>query len=298
MTFHRPCCGDDNPLPQAGAGSIIALMTTINDIKDLVQVLQDHPEWLHTIRGLVIGEELAQVLRRTIDLERILAAHLESNDRVIRDIREGQKRLEESQAETDRKFTAYMESNDRNMQLLRESQQETDLKLAAFIEATEKNFRSLIVHMDRIAGRMDNGFGMNYQYKVEKNIRSIAMQHLGLRRLKILRDYGIGYDPDFVELIESAWDDDAFDADEIKRLWQIDLAFFGRRQNGMTEYVAAEISIGIGQQDIVRASERANTLARLVNHSVIPLVIGDHFNDYMREFAEERGVAFIVYPDY
>ena len=191
-----------------------------------------------------------------------------------------------------------MESNDRNMQLLQESQQETDRKLASFMEATEKNSRTLMVNIDKIAGRMDNGFGMNYQYKVEKNIRSIAMQHLGLRRLKILRDYGIGYDPEFVELIESAWDDDTFDADEIKRLWQIDLAFLGRRKNGMTEYVAAEISIGIGQQDIVRASERANTLARLVKHSVIPVVIGDHLNDYMREFAEERRVSYIVYPDY
>ena len=248
-------------------------MTTINDISDLVQVLQDHPEWRHTIRGLVIGEELAQVPQQLTELERNLAAFIKS---------------------TDRRF----EATERNFQLLQESQQETDRKLASFMEATEKNSRTLMVNIDKIAGRMDNGFGMNYQYKVEKNIRSIAMQHLGLRRLKILRDYGIGYDPEFVELIESAWDDDTFDADEIKRLWQIDLAFLGRRKNGMTEYVAAEISIGIGQQDIVRASERASTLARLVKHSVIPLVIGDHLNDYIREFAEERRVSYIVYPDY
>ena len=255
-------------------------MTTINDISDLVQVLQDHPEWRHTIRGLVIGEELAQVPQQLTELERNLAAFIKSTDRRFED--------------TERNFELLRESQES----LRESQQETDRKLASFMEATERNFRTLMVNIDKIAGRMDNGFGMNYQYKVEKNIRSIAMQHLGLRRLKILRDYGIGYDPEFVELIESAWDDDTFDADEIKRLWQIDLAFLGRRKNGMTEYVAAEISIGIGQQDIVRASERASTLARLVKHSVIPLVIGDHLNDYMREFAEERRVSYIVYPDY
>ena len=34
-------------------------MTQINDIKDLVRILQEHPEWLHTVRGLIISEDIA-----------------------------------------------------------------------------------------------------------------------------------------------------------------------------------------------------------------------------------------------
>ena len=49
-------------------------MTTINDISGLVQVLQDHPEWRQTVRGLVIGEDMAQVTQMTTDLEKTLAA--------------------------------------------------------------------------------------------------------------------------------------------------------------------------------------------------------------------------------
>ena len=36
-------------------------MTNINDIADLVQILQDHPEWRNTVRGLIVGEELANM---------------------------------------------------------------------------------------------------------------------------------------------------------------------------------------------------------------------------------------------
>ena len=36
-------------------------MTNINDIGDLVQILQDHPEWRNTVRGLIVGEELGDL---------------------------------------------------------------------------------------------------------------------------------------------------------------------------------------------------------------------------------------------
>ena len=52
-------------------------MTTINDITDLVQILQERPEWLQVIRGLVIGEELAQVPQRLAVLEQRLADFIE-----------------------------------------------------------------------------------------------------------------------------------------------------------------------------------------------------------------------------
>ena len=48
-------------------------MTTINDITDLVQILQERPEWLQVIRGLVIGEELAQVPQHLVALDQRLA---------------------------------------------------------------------------------------------------------------------------------------------------------------------------------------------------------------------------------
>ena len=56
-------------------------MTTINDISDLVQILQDHPEWKNTIRGLIIGEELAQLPERFTRLEQTLADFIQATNR-------------------------------------------------------------------------------------------------------------------------------------------------------------------------------------------------------------------------
>ena len=48
-------------------------MATINNIADLVKVLQDNPEWLLTIRGLIISKEIADLpssveeLKATVD---------------------------------------------------------------------------------------------------------------------------------------------------------------------------------------------------------------------------------------
>ena len=36
-------------------------MTNINDIADLARVLEEHPEWLNTIRGILLTEDLATV---------------------------------------------------------------------------------------------------------------------------------------------------------------------------------------------------------------------------------------------
>ena len=55
----------------------LTAMTTINDITDLVQILQERPEWLQVIRGLVIGEELAQVPQRLDILDQRLAEFIE-----------------------------------------------------------------------------------------------------------------------------------------------------------------------------------------------------------------------------
>ena len=36
-------------------------MTTINDMSDLARVLREHPEWRDTVRGLVLGDDLARL---------------------------------------------------------------------------------------------------------------------------------------------------------------------------------------------------------------------------------------------
>ena len=305
-------------------------MTTINDISDLVQVLQDHPEWRHTIRGLVIGEELAQVPQQLTELERNLAAFIQNTDRRFEATErnfqllwESQESLRESQQETDRKLASFIEATERNFEATSKRMDELDQRLASFIEATERNFEATSKRMDeldqrlasfieatqqnfllvnqrfnRIDGRLDNGFGMNYQSKVEKNIRAIAGRHLNLRRTRIIRSNFADYIPDFQHIIETAEEDGRISLEQSNQLWQLDLAFSGRdRGDGSTMYVAAELSITIDSHDISRVSARASLLTDILGEKVTPAVIGAHIDESLKTLANANDVTVILYPD-
>ena len=71
-------------------------MTNINDIADLEQILQDHPEWRDTIRGLIVGEELA-------NLPQDLATFIEATNENFKLVHQRLERLEKdvTDAKTD-----------------------------------------------------------------------------------------------------------------------------------------------------------------------------------------------------
>ena len=78
----------------------------------------------------------------------------------------------------------------------------------------------------------------------------------------------------------------------------IDLIFAGRRRPDVaTTHVAAELSITIGDDDITRASNRADTLAQAINLPVVPAVIGARIDRQRTELAAENNVAVILEPD-
>ena len=55
-------------------------MTTINNMEDLLRILEEHPEWRAAARGLIVGEELAQLPGRVTKLEETLAAFIQATD--------------------------------------------------------------------------------------------------------------------------------------------------------------------------------------------------------------------------
>ena len=52
-------------------------MTTINDIHDLVELLQNHPDWAETLRNLILTREL-------LDLPQTLQNWAETNQAIAR----------------------------------------------------------------------------------------------------------------------------------------------------------------------------------------------------------------------
>ncbi len=272
-------------------------MTTINDISDLVRILQDHPEWKNTIRGLIIGEELAQLPERVTRLEQTLADFIEATNRNFEIVHA---RLD-SMDSTISSMGSRMDSMDSRMDRMDARFDAMDARLDSMdsrMDRMDERFDAIDARFDHIEGRLDNGFGMNYELKVGKNILSIAGQHLGIRRARVLRGAINGFTPDMQELIEDALDDRAITPQQADELLQVDLILAGRHQDtGAETYMAAELSITIGSDDITRAADRAALLQSVVRLPVLPVVVGARIDDARADMASGLGVSVAISPE-
>ena len=258
-------------------------MTQINDIADLARVLQDHPQWREIIRGLVLGEELLGLPARVTALEETLAAFIEATDRNFQLVHERLERIEERLDTMDQRFDAM----DRRFDAMDQR-----------FDAMDRRFDAMDQRFNRIDGRLDNQSGMNYQLKVEKNILSIAGQHLGLRRTRVLRNSVAGFSHDLQEVIENALDEGSINDEQASQIWQTDLIITGQRQpEGTHTHLAAELSITVSDHDIHRSVMRAQILEHIIGTPVIPTVIGAHADEARTRLAEELRVSLALVPE-
>ena len=265
-------------------------VTTINDITDLVRVLQDHPEWKNTVRGLIIGEELAQLPQRVTRLEQTLADFIEATNRNFETVHA---RLDSIDARMDH-MDARFDAIDVRLDRMDARFDAIDVRL----DRMDARFDGMDTRMDRMDGRMDNGFGMNYELKVGKNVHSIAGQHLGIRRVRLLRGNHDGVNEAFADSVEDALDEGKIDRRQANELLSSDLIFAGRNEDtGEQVYVAAELSITIGGDDITRAADRASILRSIVDRPVIPAVIGASIDDARVELASAQRVSVAISPE-
>ena len=138
---------------------IIATMTTINNIADLVRILKEQPEWADTIRGILLSEELlelparfAEFVQLTQESYRVINERLTQIDTRVDRLETGQaegnqrlESLEIAQTETNRRLEsleiAQTETN-RRLESLEIAQTETNRRLESLeIAQTETNRR-------------------------------------------------------------------------------------------------------------------------------------------------------------
>ena len=135
----------------------------------------------------------------------------------------------------------------------------------------------------------------NYEFKVQKNLGSIAGQNLRLRRTRTLKGPRTDDDQDLRNRVDEAEDNGIITESENHDMWLLDLIFSGRRRDdGKEVLVAAEISITAGNDDVSRAKERSETLRKATDIETIPVVIAEHIDQERYEAAEQVGVVVIT----
>ena len=166
------------------------------------------------------------------------------------------------------------------------------------VAETKADVKQLQSDVRRIDGRLDRGFGTNYEAKVAQNVRSILGQQAGVRSSRVLKGPSLRTDPDFDRQVESAEACGAITADESDELLLLDLIVSGTR-TGTPErvYAGIEVSITANDDDVNRAADRAEILRKVTGGPVMAAVIAARMEAPQRELAARREVAVAVHPE-
>ena len=175
----------------------------------------------------------------------------------------------------------------------------TDVKqLQSDMAETKADVKQVQSDVRRIDGRLDRGFGTNYEAKVAQNVRSILGQQAGVRSSRVLKGPSLRTDPDFDRQVESAEASGAITEDESDELLLLDLIVSGTR-TGTPErvYAGVEVSITANDDDVNRAADRAEILRRVTGGPVMAAVIAARVDEPQRALAARREVAVAVHPE-
>ena len=166
------------------------------------------------------------------------------------------------------------------------------------VAETKADVKQLQSDVRRIDGRLDRGFGTNYEAKVAQNVRSILGQQAGVRSSRVLKGPSLRTDPDFDQQVESAEANGAITEDEGDELLLLDLIVSGtRRGNPERVYAGIEVSITANDDDVNRAADRAQILRKVTGGPVMAVIIADRVEAQQRELAARREVAVAVHPE-
>lgn len=221
---------------------------TVREFRDLVQLLEQRPEWRDELRRLVLTDELLAL------------------PQIVRELAEAQGRTEE----TVRTLAERMEQLARRVDSLAEAQ-----------ARTEEAVRELSRHIDQLGRRID--VLVETQIKMGSDLEKLKGSDLERRyrerapsyfRPLVQRGHTLTYD-ELYRVLDQAIARGQLSKREADEIELADAIVRGRSQEDEHPiYLVVEVSWGVGTEDVRRASERAALLSKAGTRA-IPVVAGD-----------------------
>ena len=307
-------------------------MSMQDPIAEILNAMDRNPEMAEAFRVRILGDDftaaaetaeneqqaIADLLGKSAELSgamvRIITAvhaRQSNSDEAIAGLRQEQEAIQSTIADMQADIASMAINQSRMLEAIAQLQSDVEMLKAdvATLKADVATLKADMVYvkarldkiderLDKIDGRLDNTAGANYEFKVQKNLGSIAGQHLRLRRIRTLKGPRADDDQDLRNRVDDAEDGGIITESENHDMWLLDLIFSGRRRDdGKEVLVAAEISITTGDDDISRAKDRAEVLRRAANTETISVVIAEHIDQERYEAAEQAGVVIIPVPE-
>ncbi len=223
---------------------------TVSDFHDLVELLEQHPQWRQELRRLVLTDELLDLPRIVRELGDRIAELVEAQkhtDKTIAELVEAQKRTE-----------ARLDRVDQQIAELVEAQKRTDKTIAELVEA-QKRTEGVVAELVISQRQMSEDLGTLQGFAIEQSFRTRPLAWYG----KILHRPHVLTDEELVDLVEPALEDGLLTDEQFRDLSLADAVVTGRlKTDGQPVYLIVEVSWGVGESDLKRAMRRAAYLAK------------------------------------
>ena len=268
---------------------------TIDDVRDLVRLLDEQPEWRAEVRRRLLSDELLsvpeQIAEQRLDIQRIeeqiaeLRLRTERIEEQIAELRLRIERIEEQIAE----LRLRIERIEEQIAELRLRIERIEEQIAEQRLETARRFQQVedqIAALTRTVDTLTNDVGELKGDSLERRYREKAGAYFGrlLRRTHVLTDDELN------ELLDDAVAQGVLTEAESDEVIWADAVVRGRRRSDRAQMVAvAEVSWGVGIKDVERARRRSDLLAKL-GFDTLPVVGGKAVTREAAELAREKGV--------
>jgi exonuclease VII small subunit len=259
-------------------GEAKKIMTTINNIEDLIRLLDENPQWTEALRARLLTREL-------LELPEKFATYAEESNRRF-------ERLEQQLAtfaeETSQRFTQIAQQFEQ-VQLQFERVQQQFQRVENQIAQMNQRLGRVETHASRAEidlGYLRGGHARSTAY----HIADIIALELGLRRVRNLSGQ------DLWQMTETA-DVSQLSSGELRSFRHADLVMETIDSEGNPCYLAAEISFTVNGRDTTRAIRNAGLLTDFTGVKTQAVVIGVHRDDHVYDIIESGQVRWYPLSD-
>ena len=221
----------------------------VNTFQDILNAMERNPALRDALRRYILTEELLQVPARLTKIEEDIGI-----------LKEGQARLEQRVDRLEQRF-------DHLEQRFDHLEQRFDYLEGRF-DQLEARVDRMQVDLDRIGGDVSVLKGTDYESHVATYVHRFLRRNLGIVASVFSAQRNKS---DLTKLLDEAEAQGIIEEWETDELDRADLVL---TSEGPTNYILAEVSITVQQDDIDRAAERASLLAKATGQTVAPFAIG------------------------
>ena len=258
------------------------MTTTLSpaDRQAFIQALRDDPVFREEARALLLTREVLELPEKLAQLtdrvDRFIAAQ-ESFNSEMRQFRAEQLQFNQTVDARFANIDRFIENQEQFNAEQRQFNQTVDARFAnidRFIENQESfNAEQRQFNQD-VTVRLGQALGGNLEAKLERSIGPILARTFGLYDVRTLQSRFTMPNQEFNRRLAQAQAEGKITADQAFQLDRADYIVYGRQTADDAEvYFVAEVSWTLGQNDIIRARERADLMAAASGVNAIAVAI-------------------------